>query len=196
MGGFIHEAGIVDADYQQKNKIFYEQYEMGKQDNIAFLKFCLEPLTSYSRSELDDFHQQFMKQKIEPIFLDKSQNAVDRHKEYGDTVLVITATNSFAAAPIVRAYGIEHLLTTEPEVESGRFTGNYLGTPCFQSGKIDNLMFWLEQNDETLDGSTFYSDSHNDLPMLKLVENPVAVNADPILRKTAQENGWRILDWM
>ena len=70
MGGFIHEAGIVDADYQQKNKIFYEQYEMGKQDNIAFLKFCLEPLTRYSRSELDDFHQQFMKQKIEPIFLD------------------------------------------------------------------------------------------------------------------------------
>ena len=136
MGGFIHEAGIVDADYQQKNKIFYEQYEMGKQDNIAFLKFCLEPLTRYFRSELDDFHQQFMKQKIEPIFLDKSQNAVDRHKENGDTVLVITAKNSFVAAPIVRAYGIEHLLATEPEVESGRFTGNYLGTPCFQSGKL------------------------------------------------------------
>ena len=121
---------------------------------------------------------------------------MDRHKENGDTVLVITATNSFLAAPIVRAYGIEHLLTTEPEVESRRFTGNYLGTPNFQSGKIDNLMSWLEQNDETLDGSTFYSDSHNDLQMLKLVENPVAVNADPILRKTAQENGWRILDWM
>ena len=97
---------------------------MGKQDNIAFLKCCLEPLTRYSRSELDDFHQQFMKQKIEPIFMDKYQKAVDRHKEYGDTVLVKTATNSFAAATIVRAYGIEHLLTTEPEVESVLFTGN------------------------------------------------------------------------
>jgi phosphoserine phosphatase len=92
-------------------------------------------------------------------------------------------------------YGIEHLLATEPEFVSGRFTGKVSGIPCFQSGKIDNLMPWLETNNENLIGSYFYSDSHNDLPLLELVDNPVAINGDPILTAAANENGWTNLDW-
>ena len=128
--------------------------------------------------------------------MEESQNTVNRHQENDDTILVITATNNFVAAPVVKAHGVENQLATEPEIVSGRFTGKYLGTPCFQAGKIDNLLAWLGKNGQSLDGSTFYSDSHNDLPMLKLVEHPVAVNADPILRKYAQGNNWQILDWI
>ena len=195
-GEFIGEEGIVDANaYREKNEYFYQQYDLGTLDIYAWLEFCLEPLTRYSMTELQELHHRFMIQKIEPILLDKAQNCINRHKERGDTVLVITASTSFVTAPIVKKYGINHLLATEPEIKAGRYTGGVSGMPCFQSGKIDKLMPWLQKNKETLTGSTFYSDSHNDLPLLELVDNPVAVNADKILTQIAEKKGWKVLNW-
>ena len=195
-GEFLGEEGVVDANaYRKKNEYFYQQYDLGVLDIYAWLEFCLEPLSRYSMTELEAFHHQFMIQKIEPIMLDKAQNCINRHKERGDTVLVMTASNSFVTAPIVKKYGINQLLATEPEIKAGRYTGGVSGIPCFQSGKVDKLMPWLQKNEETLTGSTFYSDSHNDLPLLELVDNPVAVNADKILTKIAQKKGWKILNW-
>jgi HAD superfamily hydrolase (TIGR01490 family) len=133
--------------------------------------------------------------KIEPIILDKAQKCIDNHKKNGDTVLVITASNTFVTSPIVKRYGIDHLLATEPEIKSGRYSGKISGIPCFQSGKIDNLLPWMVQNNETLEGSFFYSDSHNDLPLLDLVDNPVAINADKILTSEAIKRGWSNQDW-
>ena len=195
-GEFIGEEGIVDANaYRKKNEYFYQQYDLGTLDIYAWLEFCLEPLTRYSMTELQELHHRFMIQKIEPILLDKAQNCINQHKERGDTVLVMTASTSFVTAPIVKKYGINHLLATEPEIKAGRYTGGVSGIPCFQSGKVDKLMPWLQKNEETLTGSTFYSDSHNDLPLLELVDNPVAVNADKILTKIAQKKGWEVLNW-
>ena len=195
-GEFIGEEGIVDANaYRKKNEYFYQQYDLGTLDIYAWLEFCLEPLTRYSMTELQELHHRFMIQKIEPILLDKAQNCINRHKERGDTVLVITASTSFVTAPIVKKYGINHLLASEPEIKAGRYTGGVSGIPCFQAGKIDKLMPWLQKNEETLTGSTFYSDSHNDLPLLELVDNPVAVNADKILTKIAEKKGWKVFNW-
>jgi HAD superfamily hydrolase (TIGR01490 family) len=195
-GEFIGEEGIVDANaYRKKNEYFYQQYDLGTLDIYAWLKFCLEPLSRYSMAELQELHHRFMIQKIEPILLDKAQNCINRHKERGDTVLVITASTSFVTAPIVKKYGINHLLATEPEIKAGRYTGGVSGIPCFQAGKIDKLMPWLQKNKETLTGSTFYSDSHNDLPLLELVDNPMAVNADKILTQIAEKKGWKVLNW-
>ena len=195
-GEFLGEEGVVDANaYRKKNEYFYQQYDLGTLDIYAWLEFCLEPLTRYSMTELQELHHRFMIQKIEPILLDKAQNCINRHKERGDTVLVITASTSFVTAPIVKKYGINHLLATEPEIKAGRYTGGVSGIPCFQAGKIDKLMPWLQKNEETLTGSTFYSDSHNDLPLLELVDNPVAVNADKILTQIAEKKGWKVLNW-
>ena len=195
-GEFLGEEGVVDANvYRKKNEYFYQQYDLGTLDIYAWLEFCLEPLTRYSMTELQELHHRFMIQKIEPILLDKAQNCINRHKERGDTVLVITASTSFVTAPIVKKYGINHLLATEPEIKGGRYTGGVSGMPCFQAGKIDKLMPWLQKNEETLTGSTFYSDSHNDLPLLELVDNPVAVNADKILTQIAEKKGWKVLNW-
>ena len=195
-GEFLGEEGVVDANaYRKKNEYFYQQYDLGALDIYAWLEFCLEPLSRYSMTELETFHHRFMIQKIEPIMLDKAQNCINQHKERGDTVLVMTASNSFVTAPIVKKYGINQLLATEPEIKAGRYTGGVSGIPCFQSGKVDKLMPWLQKNEETLTGSTFYSDSHNDLPLLELVDNPVAVNADKILTKIAEKKGWEVLNW-
>ena len=144
---------------------------------------------------LDALHQKFMATKIEPIILGRAHKCIDKHKQNGDTAIVITASNTFVTSPIVQRYGIENLLATVPEIKSGRYSWKISGIPCFQSGKIDNLMPWMIQNNENLEGSFFYTDSHNDLPLLELVDNPVAVNADKILTEEADKNGWLSLDW-
>ena len=195
-GEFLGEEGVVDANsYRKKNEYFYKQYDLGVLDIYAWLEFCLEPLSRYSMADLEAFHHQFMIQKIEPIMLDKAQKCIDRHKERGDTLLIVTASNSFVTAPIAKKYGINQILATEPEIKANRYTGGVSGIPCFQAGKIDKLLPWMQKNEESLTGSTFYSDSHNDLPLLELVDNPVAVNADKILTRIAQKKGWEILDW-
>ena len=196
-GEFLCDEGIITdrESFQKMNDYFYHQYEIGELDIYAWAEFSFKVLSEHSFDKLNQLRKDFMETKIRPIFLEKAQNCIDNHKKNGDSVLVITASNTFVTQPIVEMYGIEHLLATEPEFVSGRFTGKVSGIPCFQSGKIDNLMPWLVTNNENLIGSYFYSDSHNDLPLLELVDNPVAINGDPILMAAANENGWTNLDW-
>jgi len=195
-GEFMSEIGAVDPNtYQKKNQYFFDEYAKGKLDINEYLEFCLEPLSQNSMTTLNAWHQDFMQQKIQPIILSKAQAVVNEHKEKGDKVLVITATNRFVTAPIVAKYGIDDLLATEPEVIDGNYTGRVKGEPCFQKGKITHLNQWLDKTGESLEGAYFYSDSHNDLPMLELVDYPVVVHGDDTLQKIAEDRGWPSLDW-
>jgi HAD superfamily hydrolase (TIGR01490 family) len=119
---------------------------------------------------------------------------VERHR--GDERVVITATNSFVTAPIAREFGIAELIATEPEERNGEFTGKVRGTPCFREGKVTRLEGWLAGRRSALADyaeSWFYSDSHNDLPLLERVSHPVAVDPDDALRARAERGGWPII---
>ena len=194
-GEFLCEKGIVDKqEYSRANDYFYEQYKSGTLDIIEYLDFALRPLTQYSQAQLDELHQQFMAEKIAPIMLPKAKELLANHKANGDYLLIITATNSFITAPIAEALGVDAILATDPEMIDGKYTGKVAGTPCFQDGKVTRLNTWLEDNDFSLTGSYFYSDSHNDLPLLKKVDNPVAVNPDETLEAYAADQLWPVLD--
>ena len=123
----------------------------------------------------------------------KAQALVDKHKAAGDLCVVITATNSFVTKPIATAYGIEHLIGSDPEMLNGEYTGGVTGVPTYKEGKVTRLNIWLAERGKKLgdfETSYFYSDSHNDLPLMQLVTNPVAVDADEILTAYAQEQAW------
>lgn len=193
-GQFLIEQNAVDgADYERQNRRYFEEYQAGTLDIFAFLAFALRPLARHERAVLDAWHRRFMEEKIRPMITPKARKLVERHRERGDTPLIITATNSFVTRPIALEFGIENLLATDPEEIAGRFTGRVAGTPCFQKGKVERLQAWLRANKQTLTGSWFYSDSHNDLPLLERVDNPVAVNPDPVLKAHAEARGWPIL---
>ncbi len=190
-GCFLVEQGIVDgAIYERENRRFYDQYKVGELDIHEFLDFQLRPLAEHSMDTLQQWHSQYLQEKITPVLLPKAQALVDRHRQQGDTLVVITATNRFITAPIVELYGIPHLLATEPEIVNGAYTGSVTGTPCFQAGKVEQLSGWLEENLQSLDDSWFYSDSHNDLPLLNKVTHPVAVDPDEILAQHAKDHDW------
>ncbi|ROR98850.1 HAD superfamily hydrolase (TIGR01490 family) [Sinobacterium caligoides] len=193
-GEFLVANNLVDVgEFKKTNDQFYEDYKAGQLDIVAYQEFSLAPLTQYSSEQLEQMHRQFMQQVITPIRLTKAEQLIQQHRQQGHTLLIITATNLFVTGPIAEALGIEHILATEGEIIDGRYSGKMQGTPCFQAGKITRLEAWLKESNEDMAGAYFYSDSHNDLPLLKLVDHPVAVDADETLREHAKQQGWPII---
>lgn len=192
---FLIERGVLDRGrYESRNQAFYDQYKAGTLDIHEFLEFQLKPLAQHPRKVLDAWHADYMREKILPMIRPAARALVDRHRN--ETRVMITATNSFVTAPIAREFGIEYLIATEPEMRGGEFTGGVTGMPCFREGKVARLEQWLAGHGQTIKNvikSTFYSDSHNDLPLLERVSHPVAVDPDPALRTQAQTRGWPIL---
>lgn len=194
-GEFLCEKGIVDVEeYRRANDYFYDQYKNGGLDIFEFLAFALKPLAQLPRPKLEQLHQQFMQEKIEPIMLPKAEELLKNHKEKGDFLLIITATNRFVTAPIAERLRVDAIIATDPEEIDGEYTGKVAGIPCFQAGKVERLQAWLAENDHSLEGSYFYSDSHNDLPLLEEVTHPVAVNPDETLEDHANNHLWPVLD--
>ena len=143
-GEFMSENGMVDrANYQKRNADFFKQYTLGKLNISEYLEFCLEPLSRFSYDELRNYHRSFLEEKIRPIISNDAIKHVEKHRDQGDTLLVLTATNRFITSPIVAEFGIENLLATEIELIDERYTGKVLGKPCFQEGKIEHLKRWI-----------------------------------------------------
>lgn len=193
-GCFLADQGIVDKEsYERENQRFMDEYNQGTLDIFEFLSFSLQPLRDNDPATLRRLQQQFLDEKIRPIMSPASFDLINKHRQAGDTLAVITATNSFVTTPIVKAFGIDNLLATEPEINGNGYTGKVAGTPCFQQGKVTRLQQWIGEYGIELGGSWFYSDSRNDIPLLKIVDNPVAVDPDEQLRQLASEQGWPII---
>ena len=193
-GQFLVAQNAVDAAaYEKANRQFYEDYKAGKLDIHAFARFAFKPLAEYPQEQLEVWRQQYLEEVIRPMMTAKGQAKINWHKRRGDEVVIITATNSFITRPIAEAFGVQHLIATEPARKNGRFVADITGIPCFQEGKVRRLDAWREtQSKLTLAGSWFYSDSHNDLPLLEKATHPIAVDPDPQLQQIAMEKGWEI----
>jgi len=194
---YLISRGVLDREvYEARNQEFYEQYKAGTLDIHEFLNFQLKPLSRHPRRELDAWHADFMARHILPMVTAKGRELVRRHQAEGALTAIVTATNRFVTAPIARAFGIEHLIATEPEQANGEFTGRVSGTPSFREGKIVRVEDWLAglgHDWQSFGRSWFYSDSLNDLPLLGKVSDPVAVDPDPTLERHARERGWPII---
>ena len=194
-GQYLVDHELVDAKiYEQKNRQFFADYEAGTLDIDAYLKFSLAPLTAHPVAELNRHRAQFVDSMIKPIIAPGAHQLLQQHRQQGDTLMIISATNRFVTAPIAELLEIPHLLSTEPERIEGEYTGNYIGIPTFREGKVTALNDWISKSKLSLEGSTFYSDSFNDLPLLQQVDNPVAVNPDTTLQNHAEQHGWKIMD--
>ncbi|MGV6826456.1 MAG: histidinol-phosphatase, partial [bacterium] len=193
-GTYLCELGVVDAEeYERENERFYAEYRRGELDIFEFLAFSLKPLAENSIEDLHRWRAQFIEHKILPLIHDEAKALVEKHREAGNTLLIITATNAFVTSPIAELFKIDELIATNPEMIDGRYTGNVAGTPSYQQGKVERLQTWLEQHDENLKDSYFYSDSHNDLPLLEQVTFPFAVDPDEKLAEVSTQRDWPIL---
>lgn len=193
-GAFLVERGIVDRDeFERENERFYLEYREGVLDIFEFLRFSFRPLRDNRLEDLKRWRRDFVREKIEPIILPLACELVERHRAAGDTLLIVTATNEFVTAPIAERLGVPNLIATIPEQSNGRYTGEVAGTPAFQAGKVKRLLDWLKETSTELADRTFYSDSHNDIPLLERVDHPVATDPDDRLQRHARDRGWPVI---
>ena len=187
---------LDQAEYEAQNAGYFAQYQAGTLDIHEYLGFALRPLAAHAPADLARWHGEFMRARVLPMISDAARALVRRHLGAGELCAIVTATNSFVTGPIARELGVPHLLATEPESVNGRFTGRVAGTPCFREGKIRRVADWLAGLGRRLadfDASAFYSDSHNDLPLLERVSRPVAVDPDAELAAEAARRGWAVM---
>ncbi|MCB1691210.1 MAG: HAD family hydrolase [Pseudomonadales bacterium] len=193
-GDFIADRGLVDPEeHKARNAAFYEDYKRGELDIDAYMRFSCLLLSRLTMPELEAIRDQFFEERVRPMLLPRAEALLAEHRAKGNEVIVVTATIEFITRPIATFYGVEHLIAPVPEVRDGRYTGEIVGVPSFREGKVIRINEFLERTGQTLAGSYCYSDSRNDIPMLELVDNPVAVDPDPELRRVAQERKWPII---
>ena len=193
-GEFLVDQNIVDRQlYKRMNDKFYADYESGCLDIFAYLEFSLEPLTRFTLEELDKLHQQFMRDVIEPMKLGQAEALINHHRQAGDRLLVITSTNRFIVEPICKSLGIDEIIATDLQIIDRKYTGRVEGTPTFKEGKVTRFNQWLKEQKTSSEGSYFYSDSINDMPLLTEVAYPIAVDPDSTLRKEAESRNWKII---
>lgn len=194
---FLIGKGVLDPEvHEARNNVFYEQYKAGTLDIFEFLDFQLQPLARHDRAQLDAWHAEFMRTRIVPMIGEPARRLVNKHLEDDAIVAIVTATNSFVTGPIAREFRIPHLIATIPAMENGQFTGKPRGLPSFKAGKIARVEEWLESMGlywGSFERTWFYSDSHNDLPLLEMAHRPVAVDPDPTLRAAAESRGWDVI---
>ena len=198
-GQFLVERGIVDAQtFKAANDRFYDQYKSGTLDIDEYLRFALSPMAGKDAALINSWHSDYMRAVIEPQIRPSALALVQQHQRQGDLCALVTATNEFVTAPIAKRFNLEHLLAPQCErLPNGTLTGKSIGVPAFATGKITRVNSWLAERGKSLasfEKSWFYSDSRNDLPLLRVVSHPVATNADDTLRAEALAKGWPCLE--
>ena len=190
-GRYLVDRGVVEASsYERENRRFYAQYQAGTLDIYEFARFAYKPLADNTLVDLYRWRDVFVEERIRPLILPKGRALIQQHRGEGHILLIITSTNRFVTEPIAQVLEVQHLLASEPEFKNNCYTGELIGAPCFREGKITRLEAWMSEHGHDLDGSWFYTDSHNDLPLLERVSHPVAVDADEKLARHARERGW------
>lgn len=193
-GQFLVDSGVVDgAFYARENNRFYEQYKAGTLDAHAYQCFSLQPLVDNPPQRMRALRERFVDEHVRPAVARHTPALIEARRARGDRLAIITATNRFVTEPIAELLGIEHLIATDPEIVDGCFTGNIVATPCFQQGKVERLDTWRQAQPELYGRTRFYSDSHNDLPLLRHVDDAVAVDPDPRLAAAAEAAGWPVI---
>ena len=193
-GDFLVSQGRVDAiGHKALNAHFYDQYKNGELNIDEYLAFALGPMTGMTKETLAPLQRQFVRDHIEPILLDAAFALLEQHRALGDTLVIITATNTLVTQPIADRLGVEHLIGCEAEIIEGCYTGKPTGMPSFAQGKVARIQTWCEENKKSMENAVFYSDSHNDLPLLRTVDRAVAVDPDDRLREEAVRKGWDII---
>ena len=193
-GDFLVSEGLVDPDkHKALNEHYYRQYQQGQLDIDQYLSFALGPMAGMTPETLSALQDKFLKKHVEPILLDAAFDLLQAHRVKGDTLIIITATNTLVTQPIADRLGVEYLIGCEAELKDGRYTGKPEGVPSFGEGKVQRIKAWCAEHQTPLEGAIFYSDSHNDLPLLREVAHAVAVDPDDVLRLEAQQCGWEII---
>ncbi len=192
----VEQGWVADPDFfLQQDAEMMRLYAVGQMDMTEYMNWTLTPLKGRSEADVAVMVEKFVHEVIAGRVYDDARQCLSQHHAQGHRTIVISASGEHLVAPIARYLGIGETLAIGVETCNGLFTGFTQGVLTFREGKVTRLMALLDQDDTQLANASFYSDSHNDLPLLTKVGKPCAVNPDAILLQHARQAGWPIHAW-
>jgi HAD superfamily hydrolase (TIGR01490 family) len=199
---FLVAKGVLPSTAADTYLSFCHQYVAGTLDIHDMHRANVTPLGRYPMAQIWRWAEEF-ELHLAPRVPEAMRALVRAHLASGHLCVLVTATTRFIADPLGRLFGLPHVVATEPVVADERLTGEISGVPCFQQHKITRVNLWLADHVGdarsplslgSFDRSWFYSDSASDLPLLRAVTDPVAVNPDARLRAAATQADWPIIE--
>lgn len=189
---YLLEMGVVDKEsYEASNKYWYQQYMDGVLNIHEYNQWAFRLHKEYGTAKVSKWRDEFVKTRGPGMVAKRTPEVLQWHRDRGDEILVITATSRFVAEPLVQQMGIENMLGIKIAIVDGNYTGEIVGTPTFQAGKVKALEEWLEDKPDYAE-TWFYSDSINDAPLLQEVDHPIVVDGDARLLALAEEKNWKV----
>ena len=193
---FLIEKEIIDVKkYKDKNAYFFNQYNQGTLDIYEYSSFAIGSFIEIGKEKISGILEEYLSSVIEPMINVYALRLIHEHCENNDELLLASATNKILVDIIANRLEFKNVVATIPETIDGELTGEILKPAALGEGKLKLVREWMHENNFTnFDGTTFYSDSINDLPLLCAVEKAVGVNPDSKLREECESRGWEIID--
>ncbi|CAM3153319.1 HAD-IB family hydrolase [Nocardioides dubius] len=156
---------------------------------------ALSFIAGHTVRELEELGEEIFEEAMAHRIWPGTRALAQMHLDAGQRVWLVTAAPIEIAAIIARRLGLTGAMGTVAEHVDGVYTGKLVGEMLHGPAKAEAIKALASREGLDLARCSAYSDSSNDLPMLSLVGDPVAINPDPRLRDHARANGWRIRDY-
>ncbi len=176
---YLHaQRWIGDAEVAEHEQ-FIADYANGVLDFVRLQAFREGIDASLPAERLHECQLAFQREVLLPAIAPQAPDLLSELKTQRWVTVVVSATRSSLVEPVARYLGVDHVIA-----------------PCFGAQKVHQVEAWLAVQGHrlsTLGESRFYSDSHNDLPLLKAVRNPMVVDPDPQLAQLARQYDWPVM---
>lgn len=185
---FIYEKGLVGAEFVAAQEAYEDDYANGVLDMDEYQKHFLAPIKGKTKQDIKPLLSEFVDKKIKGIVYD---DAIKLVNSKAGKKIVISATNDFIVQVVCEFLHIDEFLATDSQIQGGVYTGNIDGIAAFRDGKVKKIKSYVSKDE--FENATFYSDSINDLPLLKAVKIGVLVNPDKLLLEENEKLKFDIL---
>ena len=186
---------IKKEEYFEQNAEFQKKFREANVNYKEYYEFTIQYLRNKSDDYISNIRSDFMKEIIEPSINIYALRLIHMHYDKDDELLLASGTTSIIAGPIAKRLEFKNVVCTKCEQKNNIYTGKIEDPPSLGEGKLINVQTWMQNNGfSNFNGTTFYSDSILDMPLLEKVEKPVAVNPDKELLRVSQDLGWEIID--
>jgi HAD superfamily hydrolase (TIGR01490 family) len=171
-----------------------QSYGAGTMDMAEYMSAWLQPLNGFDLVQIQPLVKAFIEQVVTGTVYSQGIKKLRWHQQQGHEIVIISASPSLIVRPIAQLLGIENSIGIEVKMQNNTITQLAIPPFSFKQGKVTAIEQWLAALPSTqLDYA--YSDSINDLPLLKLAQQGFCVNPDDKLQLCAKDNAWLTYQW-
>ena len=187
--GIMKNSDLVNAVYQSL------AYRLRLADPAKLIDKMVSWTRGIDEKTMIDLCNEVSTGVLYPAVYKEAVREIEYHKGKNAIVVILSSALRVVCEEIGKSLGFDDILCSELEVKDGYLTGHPLGHLCFGEEKSARLLEYCKKNNYSTSDAWYYGDSISDLPALSVVGNPVCVNPDKKLKKTANMRGWKISNW-